>query len=189
MLNYNIPSFESDTRYTQGFLDKPFPMLVDKMPSGESWVLEQALEVALTMEEGNFRLYSDAQEEVSDPGARQLLKELAEDVLWHEEHMKSVYDGLLGVVSDKRGNNVERVMDLGVTDSLRAEPLGRNDTYQDVLIFAARREKIGYDFFSMQAGGVKDDSQRRIWEDLAALKLVQKLKIESEYDDVVLRDN
>ena len=80
-------------------------------------------------------------------------------------------------------------MDLGVTDSLRAEPLGRNDTYQDVLIFAARREKIGYDFFSMQAGGVKDDSQRRIWEDLAALKLVQKLKIESEYDDVVLRDN
>ena len=189
MIDHNISIFEADTPYTQGFLFKPVPMLVGKMPSDVSWALEQALEIGLTIEEGNYRLFLDAQRGIKDPGARRLLKELAEDVHRHKEQMVSVYSSLLGVFED--GGSLDRVckvMDLGVTDYLKARTVGSDSTCQDVLIFAAKREKIGYDFFSIQAGGEKDGS-RRIWERFAELKLRQKQRIEIEYDEVVLREN
>ena len=190
MINHDLSIFETDMQRTLGFLVNPVPMLFETTPSDESWALEIALEVGLTIEESNYRLFLDAQKEITDPGARQLLKELAEDILRHREQMMSVYSSLLGVYRKGNGSDRNRgVMDLRITDSLRDGPLSPDDTYQGVLIFAAKREKIGYDFFSTQARGVKDNSIRRIWESFAELKLGHKRKIESEYDDVVLREN
>jgi rubrerythrin len=183
----NIPVLESESPYTQGFLANPAPIIRDNTPVDKLWVLEQALEIGLTLAEENYRLYLNTLKAANDPGARQLLKELMEEAQSHRREMQAVYEGIIGYHGEP--TSFGPVTDLRITDSLWNRPLSPDSTCQDVLIAASKLEKMGYDYFHIQASWAGNEEVRVIWGRFADLKLRRKLRLEEEYDGVVLREN
>jgi rubrerythrin len=158
--------------------------------SAESLTVEKALQIGVTLEEGAYNLYTDAQRKVKDPGSKQLLKELAADEAKHREYFINALKDPRKVMDPSNVADLKRtVVDLRVSDPLRQEPLNPDASYQDILIFAAKSEKLAYEFYSALANEFKVHPLGRTLATFAQMELGHKLRIEKEYDDVVLKDN
>jgi len=154
------------------------------------WTVEKALQVGLTMEQGAIEMYTDAQKRVSNPGSKQLLKELAGDEAKHAEYFEKALENPKKVMDSSKASDLTRVVkDLGISDPLKGEPLSKDATYQDILIFAAKSEKTANEFYMALAKQYKGHPLARMWEEFAKMEAGHKLKLEKEYDEVVLADN
>jgi hypothetical protein len=91
--------------------------------------------------------------------------------------------------SSKASDLTRVVQDLGVSDPLKGEPLSKDATYPDILIFAAKSEKTANEFYMALAGQYRGHPLARMWEDFAKMEAGHKLKLEKEYDFVVLAIN
>jgi rubrerythrin len=158
--------------------------------SAEGLTVERALQVGVTMEEGAYKLYTGAQRKVKDPGSKQLLRELAADEAKHREYFVAALKDPRKVMDVSKAADLKRtVADLKVSDPLRQEPLNQDASYQDILIFAAKSEKLAYEFYSALAKEFNAHPVGRTWATFAQMELGHKQRIEKEYDDVVLREN
>jgi rubrerythrin len=156
----------------------------------DGWTVEKALQVGLTMEQGAMKLYTDAQKMVKNPGSKQLLKELAGDETKHAEYFEKALKDPKKVMDSSKASDLTRVVqDLGVSDPLIGEPLSKYATYQDILIFAAKSEKTANEFYMALAKQYKGHPLAKMWEEFAKMEAGHKLKLEKEYDEVVLADN
>ena len=156
----------------------------------DGWTIEKALQVALTMEHGAMKLYTDAQKKVKNPGSKQLLKELAIDETKHAEYFEKALQDPNKVMDASKVSDITRVVqDLGVSDPLKGEPLSNDASYQDILIFAAKSEKTANEFYTALAKQYKAHPLGKMWSEFAKMEAGHKLKLEKEYDDVVLHDN
>jgi rubrerythrin len=157
--------------------------------SAEGLTVEKALQVGVTLEEGAFRLYTDAQRKVGNPGSKQLLKELAADEAKHREYFVNALKDPSKVMDASNMADLKKVVDLKVSDPLRQEPLNPDASYQDILIFAAKSEKLAYEFYSALAKEFNAHPVGEMWATFAQMELGHKQRIEKEYDDVVLKEN
>ena len=156
----------------------------------DGWTVEKALQVGLTMEQGAMKLYTDAQKMVKNPGSKQLLKELAGDETKHAEYFEKALKDPKKVMDSAKMTDLTRVVqDLGVADPLKGEPLSKDATYQDILIFAAKSEKIANEFYLSLAKQYNGHPLAKMWDEFAKMEAGHKLKLEREYDEVVLHDN
>jgi len=138
------------------------------------------------MEEGAIKLYTETAEKVKNPGSKQLLKELAEDEKMHKAYFQRALENPQMTVTIG-GINAE-IADLKVTDNLIETSLSPDSQYQDILIFAAKSEKKALDFYTALATKFKNHELGKMWDSFAQQELAHKLKIEKEYDDVVLAE-
>ena len=76
-----------------------------------------------------------------------------------------------------------------VSDPLKEAPLSEDATYQDTLIFAAKSEQTAVDFYTALSKAYSTHPLGKMWADFARMEQGHKLKLEKEYDDVVLKDN
>ena len=150
------------------------------------WTIEKALQIGLTMEEGAIKLYTETAEKVKNPGSKQLLKELAEDEKKHKAYFQRALENPQMTVTIG-GINAE-IADLKVTDNLIETSLSPDSQYQDILIFAAKSEKTALDFYTALATKFKNHELGKMWDSFAQQELAHKLKIEKEYDDVILAE-
>jgi len=155
----------------------------------DGWTVEKALKVGVTMETGAFNLYTETSKKVRDPGSKQLLKELAGDEAKHKEYFESALKDPKKVMSEAKIGDLKEVMDLHISDPLKSAPLGQDASYQDTLIFAAKSEQIAYDFYTALTEVYAAHPLGKAWAEFARMEQGHKLKIEKEYDEVVLRDN
>ena len=63
-----------------------------------------------------------------------------------------------------------------------------NADYQDVLLFAARREKTAHEFYKAMGEMVEDKLTQSLFEMLAAEELRHKYILEKTYEEVVYKD-
>ena len=138
------------------------------------------------MEEGAIKLYTETAEKVKNPGSKQLLKELAEDEKMHKAYFQRALENPQMTVTIG-GINAE-IADLKVTDNLIETSLSPDSQYQDILIFAAKSEKTALDFYTALANKFKNHELGKMWDSFAQQELAHKLKIEKEYDDVILAE-
>ena len=57
------------------------------------------------------------------------------------------------------------------------------------MVHAMKREQKAYEFYARMLKVVTNEDVRILFEELAAEELEHKAKIETEYDDVVYREN
>ena len=158
--------------------------------SVDGWTIEKALKTGIMMEEGAYTLYKDAEKKVAAPGSKQMLKELAADELMHKEYFEKALKEPKKVLDTSKIQDLKKlVKDLGVTDPLKEADLKPDATYQEILIFAAKSEKLAYEFYSALAIQFQGHPLSNTWNNFAQMELGHKLKLEKEYEDVVLRDN
>jgi len=117
------------------------------------------------------------------PGLKSLLLDLEREEVHHRELLEN-----LPVVPEGESAAVP-VPDLGLSDALEDEPLTPDMTFQDLLIFAAKKEQKAIDLYTTLARTVDPGPRRGLFEFLAGQEKVHKLRLESEYEAHVLTEN
>jgi rubrerythrin len=148
--------------------------------------IEAVLKRAIQLEEEAMTLYGSAAQTVKDDAVRQRLEEMAAQERGHKAKLEDVLAG--NVRWAIRRSKAEPVTDLRLSDHLVGGSLEPNADYQDVLLFAARREKAAHDFYRAMGEMIEDKLTQNLFEMLAQEELRHKYVLEKTYEEVVYKD-
>ncbi len=149
------------------------------------WTLVKVLKLAISMEEESIKLYTSAQKKDFSPGSSQFLQELVAE---EEKHKKKISDVIKDTSKIKEiGQSEDLVQDLKIVDYLKDVSISEDADYQQILIYAAKREKTTHDFYVELARKYRTNHIGIVFSKLAQEELKHKYKLEKEYDDVVLK--
>lgn len=152
----------------------------------DEWTLGTALSLALRMEEQSIRLYTSARERAVDPGSRLFLGELVGE---EERHRMSILQAMEDPEKiEEIGSLDDEIPDLKIVDGLVDATLSPEADYQQILIFAAKREKEAHDFYAELAERYRESQIGAMLARLAREELRHKNRLEREYDDIVLKE-
>ena len=155
------------------------------MTSETQWTLDKALDLALSMEEQSIRLYTSAQNKALSPGSKQILKTLVKEETKHKNKILEVKKNPEKV--EKIGLSDMRIDDLKIVDFLEDVTLSPEAGYQQILIYAGKREKIAHDFYIWLATQYQNKNVGTVFAGLAQEELKHKYMIEREYDEIILK--
>jgi rubrerythrin len=91
--------------------------------------------------------------------------------------------------TDVASLRIPKVADLQISDYLVAEPLQPEMSFQDLLIFAAKKEQKSVDLYTVLLDRVSSPEQKKLFEFLSMQEKAHKLKLESEYEKRVLQED
>lgn len=148
--------------------------------------IEAVLKRAIQLEIEAMTLYSNAAQTVKDDAVRQRLEEMAAQERGHKAKLEDVLTG--NVRWAIRRSKAEPVTDLRLSDHLVGGSLDPNADYQDVLLFAAQREKAAHDFYKAMGEMIEDKLTQNLFQMLADEELRHKYVLEKTYEEVVYKD-
>ena len=148
--------------------------------------IEAVLKRAIQLEIEAMTLYSNAAQTVRDDAVRQRLEEMAAQERGHKAKLEDVLAG--NVRWAIRRSKAEPVADLRLSDHLVGGSLAPDADYQDVLLFAAQREKAAHDFYKAMGEMIEDKLTQNLFEMLAQEELRHKYVLEKTYEEVVYKD-
>ncbi len=141
--------------------------------------LIELLDTAIYKEIASQAFYSAGQNRTEDPGAKVLMKELAEEELKHSQLLKNVKEKGLNQSSWRR----DEVPNLRISEYLTGGESLKGASLQDTLIFAMKREQQSIEFYSRLTSVMRDGIAKRMCERLVHEELRHKLRLEIFYDD------
>jgi len=141
---------------------------------------EEIIEFAIKREEEAAHAYREMAGRTKSMGLKKLLQELQGD---EENHKK-----LLQNLTEKKieSTKVKDITDLKMSDYLVEEPLSAEMDFQDLLIFAAKKEQRAMELYSDLADKSKKKELKKLFDFLAMQEKSHKLKLETEYEKHVL---
>ena len=143
---------------------------------------EDALDFAISEEEGAVAFYTQLAGNTTQKAIRELLLEFAEEERGHKQK-------LLGVKAGQRMLRVDdKVRDLKIADYLTDVQPRSDVTYQDALIIAMKKEKAAYAMYLDLAEAAPDQELAELFLGLAHEEANHKLRFELEYDNQVMRE-
>lgn len=151
-----------------------------------NWTVEMALNRALSIEKQSYNLYIWAKDRVLNIGIKEMLNELAQEELNHKEKISNALKHRERIA--EIGSNIEEVEDLGIIDGLTDAELSENATYQEILIYAGKREKETHDYYLELSEKFSENEINKLFLNLAQEELKHKNRIEREYDKYVLKE-
>jgi rubrerythrin len=138
------------------------------------------MEFAIRREEEAAKSYGRLCQIAKDEAAKKLLADLQHE----EKNHKRILQGL--TKAKVRPSATKDVKDLMISDYLVEEPLTPEMNFQDLLIFAAKKEKKAVDLYSDLAKKSLTKEQKALFEFLAKQEKAHKLRLELEYEKHVL---
>ena len=141
--------------------------------------LTALLDTAIYKEIASQAFYSAGQSRTEDPGAKVLMKELAEEELKHSQWLKDIKEKGL----NEHGWQRNEVLNLRVSEYLTGGETLESADLQDTLIFAMKREQQSIEFYSRLMSAMRDETAKRTCERLVHEELKHKLRLEIFYDD------
>jgi rubrerythrin len=147
--------------------------------------LKEIMDMAIQYETDANEFYATAADVAKDPAAKTLLNEFAGIELKHKEKLESFN---LDDVAHEH-HTVPETHDLHVSDYLLDKEIAPDSTSQDIMVHAMKREQKAYEFYARMLKVVTSGEVRVLFEELAAEELEHKARIETEYDDVVYKEN
>jgi rubrerythrin len=115
------------------------------------------------------------------------LRELCLFLRGQEEAHRRLLEGL--TADDMRRLEPAVTADLGLVDALADEPLADDMSIQELLIFAARKEKSAVELYDLLSRSTDGPGLRDLFRFLAGQEREHKLKLEAEYERLVLQEN
>ena len=141
--------------------------------------LTELLDTAIYKEIASQAFYIAGQSRTEDPGAKVLMKELAEEELKHSQWLKDIREKGL----NKRSLHQDEVLNLGISEYLTGGESLEGASLQDTLIFAMKREQQSIEFYSRLMGMMRDEAAKHMCERFVHEELRHKLRLEIFYDE------
>ncbi len=148
--------------------------------------LGSVLRLAIEKEEEAYRIYTSAAGRAKSDPIRQRLQELAKVEQGHKAKLQDIMAG--NVRWAIRRSKAEPVTDLRLSDHLVGGSLDPDADFQDVLLFAAQREKAAHEFYKAMSEQVQDPLHKNVFEMLATEELRHKYIVEKTYEEIVYQD-
>lgn len=147
--------------------------------------LSELFETAIYKEVASQAFYEAGQSRTDDPGARALMKELAEEEGHHSQVLKGLRDRGWKDSAWHKG----AVPDLRISEHITGGDRLEGAGLQDTLVFAMKREQQSVEFYSRLMSVLRDGDAKRVCEGLVQQELRHKLKLELLYDDLFRRED
>jgi len=151
-----------------------------------TWTIETVLNRALIMEREAHDFYIWASEKSIDFGSKVLLEDLANEELSHIQLISDALENRDKIL--QIGSGVDKIEDLKITDWLDDVFITETSSYQDILIYAGKREKETYEYYLELSQRTREKQIGKLFAMLAREELKHKNKIEKEYNKYVLED-
>ncbi len=149
--------------------------------------VQEILNEAIEGEVQSYELYSGMQRMVEAVHVKQALHDLANEELGHKAFLEKTLANPGQLHWQVRKLQATEVEDYKIGDRLVGKPLGPDSTFQDVLIFASRKERQSYlrytDLAEQSEGEV-----RTLLEAMAKDEMRHKNLVESWYEEVVYKE-
>ena len=143
--------------------------------------LVELFEMARYKEIASQAFYIAGQGRTEDPGAKALMRELAQEELEHARWLEALKERGLEDEDWYR----EKVPDLLISEYLTGGDTLEGASVPDTLLFAMKREQQSIDFYSKMMDVMKDETARRLCERLRHEEMKHKLRVETIYDDLL----
>jgi rubrerythrin len=144
---------------------------------------EGIIAFAIAREEEAAAGYADMMASAETPGLKELFRELRDEEKDHKRLLEGLDPAGIGSLEPPA------VEDLGITDGLKAEPPHPDMSFQDALIFAARKEEQAARLYSGLAAKAGRAEVRALFEFLAGREKLHKLRLETLYEKRVLTED
>ena len=145
----------------------------------------ELLETAMYKEVASQAFYIAAQQKTDDPGAKELMKELADQELRHLRMLEAMRQ------RDWKSGQWRRevVSDLRISEYLVEVDKLEDSSLQDTLVFAMKREQHAVEFYSRMMSALRSEDAKLLCERLVHEELKHKYRLELLYDSLFLRED
>ena len=147
--------------------------------------LKEILDMAIQVKTDAYEFYSTAAKTAKDPSAKELLNGFANIELKHKEILEK-FD--LNEV-EKEHHTVQEIHDFHLDQYLQDKEITPDSTVQDIMVHVMKREQKVYAFYDDMLKVAASIPVRNLFEELAAEELAHKVKVETEYDDFIYRED
>lgn len=143
---------------------------------------EDVMNYAISREQQAHKFYMDLAQKVRSPHLKKEVEIFAAEEKAHKAKLENIKARKIVV-------EPEKIEKLGIADwTVEAEPTEDMD-YEDLLILAMKREKEAFEFYNKTASMMEDEELKKIFLMLAQEEANHKLRFESEYDRVILKED
>ena len=153
------------------------------MPERRSRAAAEAIAFAIGREIAAAGTYARLAGLARTPGLRELCLFLRDQEEEHRRLLEGLTEADLGRLEPAL------TADLGIVDALADEKLAEDMTVQELLIFAARKEKQAADLYETLARSADGPKLGDLFRFLAGQEREHKLKLEAEYEKLLLQEN
>jgi rubrerythrin len=144
---------------------------------------DDVLRFAIAGENEAAQGYVDLAAQAKSESARAFLLELWGEELQHAR----LLEGLdMSALPEPRSGAAK---DLRISDYVVDEPLGDDPSFQDLLIFAAKKEAKAAALYGALAAQAVDAAQKKLFEFLVGQEKSHKLRLEQEYEKYILPED
>ena len=147
--------------------------------------LSELLQTAIYKEIASEAFYEAGQATTDDPGARALMRELAEDERRHTETLKQLRDR----ECRPGASHSETVSNLMLSEHLTGGDTLKGAGLQETLLFAIKREQQAVEFYSRLMSALREADAKQLCERLVHDELHHKLRLETLYDDLFYQED
>lgn len=149
--------------------------------------IEEILQEAIQGEIESYQLYTDAVQRVKAKHIQEMLRTLAQEELGHKASLERMLANPGQMRRQVQWLRQAPIQDYQIGDHLVVKPLGPDSTFQDVCIFASRKEQQSYEMYRDLAGQ-HEGEVRELFEAMAKDELRHKNLVESWYEEVVYKE-
>lgn len=149
--------------------------------------IEQILRQAIAGEIESYKLYTRAIDLVRAEQIKAALWQLAEEEVKHKTNLMRILANPGTLRHSIHASQQAPVQDYQIGDHLVVQPLGPDSTFQDICIFASRKERQSYELYRAMAeqnGG----EIKKLLEAMAKDELRHKNLVENWYEETIYQD-
>ncbi len=145
--------------------------------------IDEILDFAIKQEQLAYDFYTKLSEQASTKEMKKTFADFAEEEKKHKQRLEEVKK------TGKYSAPKEEVLNLKIGDYLVNAKVSENMSYQDALILAMKREKAAFKLYMKLHSITDNEDMRNLFLSLANEEAKHKLNFETEYDDIIYREN
>lgn len=150
------------------------------------YTFDAAVEMAIKMEEEGFRHYLSAIKQLTNKGAKELLRENALDELNHKHQLeKALLDGRM----DGGDALDQSVPTMHLDYVFKKQELGPNSGVREALLFAIHLEKSAVDFYGSVSSGCEGAPMGKLFQQLLKEETRHLQSLEDLYEQHFMTEN
>jgi len=149
--------------------------------------IDAILREAIQGELESYELYSGLVERVKAQQVKEAFQKLAQEELGHKASLEKMLSGPGQLRIQIRALAKASVLDYGIGDHLQLEPLEPEATFQDVCIFASKKEQQSYELYRDLAEQSRGEIHA-LFSAMAKDEMRHKNLVEGWYEEDIYQD-
>lgn len=142
---------------------------------------KEVITFAIRKEAEAYNLYISYSQLVKTPGLKKMFQELAQQEQKHREILEGVEK------KDVTKYKLKKIPDLKIGDYVKEEEFSPEMDYASALRLAIKREEFAVRLYTLMAERTEDAELNKLFLVLAQEETKHKLRLETEYDENILK--